>query len=192
TARASRSRYGNQRQHRLAGFTHAAVILHAPAVGEQKITPFCGVHGAAAAQANNSIWASFFRDGEAVIHALGARVLECLVEESDLEARLLQIAAHMIGVSSRDNARIGDEQNLFCADFARKFTKLLDAIHAEDETRAWFVIERTQSLRAWRSWLMTHSQISDELISSRVQRRVSANISCFTLLVSAVRSMARR
>ena len=69
----------------------------------------------------------------------------------------------------RDNAGIGDEQNLFCSEFARQFTNLFHAADTEDQTRAWFVIERAQSLRAWRSWRMTHSQISDEFISFRVQ-----------------------
>ena len=78
---------GDERQHWLGGFAGAPVILHAPAVGEEKIATLGGVHAAAAAQADDGVDARGFGNDEAIIDVAGRGIFARLAEEGDLEFR---------------------------------------------------------------------------------------------------------
>ena len=48
-------RDGDEREHRLRRLAHAPVVLHLAAIGEEKVAPLRGIHGGAAAEADEQI-----------------------------------------------------------------------------------------------------------------------------------------
>jgi hypothetical protein len=120
---------------RVGGLTHAPVILHPPAVGENEIATLGRVHGTATAQAEDRVNARRLRNGHAILHAFGGGILPRLVEHRHRQPERLQIFLHARRVSRRDDARIRDEQHFFNAQLARQLAHALNAINAKDHAR---------------------------------------------------------
>ena len=122
-ARAGRGGYGDHREHRFARLADTPVVLHAAAIGEQEVDPLGAVHHTAPAQADQKVDALGLGDGETGVHMLGRGVDLDPVEQDRVEAGLDQHRPAPLGVTGRDDARVGDEQHAPPPEFACQFAE---------------------------------------------------------------------
>ena len=101
----------NHRQHRSLRFAGTPVILHPPAICQQKVAALCRIHAAPTTQADDRVDAGGSRHAKAIFDAAGSGVLNDLFKHDHAQTRGLQKVFDSMGVAGGDDARVGYDQD---------------------------------------------------------------------------------
>src|SRR5689334_5429685 len=71
---------GNEREHRFGRLAYSPVILHAPPIGEEKVTAFCRIHGAPSSEPDEQINALRTRHLQAILYIASRRIFPNLIK----------------------------------------------------------------------------------------------------------------
>src|SRR5207302_146592 len=124
----------DERKHRPDGFADALIVLHPPAIGQQEVGAFGGVHAAAAAQADNAV--DLCRAGcfQAVVHVARGWVLRYAVVNGDSDIRIFERLNGPTDMPGGNDTSVRYDQNSPATDLSCQPPKRINNVYPKNET----------------------------------------------------------